>query len=404
MIGRRGFKALAKATPAASFASSLFSTSVASTARNAGQNSSNGRKVMAVGLAAGIAAASFFTSSTLYAQSEGKESGAGGADPFAHTKLFKPIEPFLVGKLKVSPIHTISYECYGNPKGKPVLFVHGGPGGGTDPAMARFFDPKVYRIVLVDQRGCGNSTPFANLEDNNTWELVKDFEKVREKLGIDKWQVFGGSWGSTLGLTYAMMHPERTTELVLRGIFMLRKKELDWFYEGVCHNIFPEEWEAYANAIPESEHAGGFIKAYGRRLRGEMGEAEMIKAANAWSIWEGSTSKLTKPDKDTTSEKYGDGKFSVAFARIENHYFTNKGFFARDGWLLEDAQINRIKHIPTTIVQGQYDCVCPATTAYELSKKLPDAKVHFTKTGHSGFEDDIIEKLVDATNEYKHRQ
>lgn len=331
----------------------------------------------------------------LSASAEGAE-GAG----FLDTALYKPTKPIQTGKVKVSDIHTIAFTVYGNPQGKPVLFVHGGPGGGTTPAMARFFNPEKYKIVLVDQRGCGDSTPFAELKENTTWDSVADFEKVRELLQIEKWQVFGGSWGSTLSLAYAQTHPDRVTELVLRGIFMLREKELKWFYQGPGASfIFPEDWARYEAAIPEEERYD-FIKAYGKRLRGEMGEAEMHKAAKAWSIWEGRTSKLVQDSWENVKDKFGDDQFSLAFARIENHYFTNKGFFPRDGYLLEKERIDRVRHIPTVIVQGRYDVVCPAVTAYDLTQVMPEAEAVFTTTGHSGFEKEIISHLVAATDRF----
>lgn len=318
--------------------------------------------------------------------------------------MFPQTLPYSRGVLKVSDIHTIAYSCYGNPKGKPVLFVHGGPGGGTDPAMARYFDPKIYNVILVDQRGCGDSTPFANLVDNTTYDSVRDFEKLREKLGIKKWQIFGGSWGSTLGLAYAIAHPERVTELVLRGIFLVREKEIAWFYQGPGANyLFPEDWSLYEAAIPEAER-GDYLAAYGKRLRGELGEEEMLKAAKAWSIWEGRTSKLVQDPWETVKEKFGSDKFSLAFARIENHYFTNKAFFPRDGFLLEKANIDKIRHIPTVIVQGRYDVVCPAISAYELKQAFPEAEITYTLTGHSGFEREIIENLVKATEKFKTRR
>ena len=360
----------------------------------------NGQRLGALSLAAGAAAAGFaYSSSSASASAEGAPTGQ---DKFASTKLYAPIEPFDRSTLQVSDIHTIAYTQYGNPKGKPVLFVHGGPGGGTDPAMARFFDPAVYRIILVDQRGCGDSTPFADLRDNTTYDSVRDFEKLRIKLGIEKWQVFGGSWGSTLSLAYAVEHPKRVTELVLRGIFLIRDKEIRWFYQEGASFIFPEDWAAYEAAIPVEER-GDYIKAYGRRLRGEMGEEEMKKAAKAWSIWEGRTSKLVQDPREAVKDRFGADKFSLAFARIENHYFTNKGFFPRDGFLLEKANIDKIRHIPTVIVQGRYDVVCPAITAYELSQAFPESEMHVTLTGHSGFETEIIEKLVAATDKFKHR-
>lgn len=362
----------------------------------AGASNSNSRLFLLGGAAVTAGAAySYENRAQLSAGAEGAENGG-----FADTALYKQTAPIQTGQIKVSDIHTIAFTVYGNPDGKPVLFVHGGPGGGTDPAMSRFFDPKKYKIVLVDQRGCGKSTPFAELRENTTWDSVEDFEKIRKLLQIEKWQVFGGSWGSTLALAYAQTHPDRTTELVLRGIFMLREKELDWFYQGKGANfIFPEDWARYEAAIPEEERYD-YIKAYGKRLRGELGEEEMNKAAKAWSIWEGRTSKLVQDSWDSVKDKFGDDKFSLAFARIENHYFTNKGFFPRDGYLLEKERIDRVRHIPTVIVQGRYDVVCPAITAYDLKKVMPEADITYTTTGHSGFEKEIIANLVAATDRF----
>ena len=352
---------------------------------------------------------------------EGQEDGIGGGS-LDDTALYPQPELVSSGKLEVSEIHTISYEEYGNPDGKPVLFVHGGPGGGTAPENARYFDPEVYRIILVDQRGCGKSTPFASLEENTTWDLVEDFEKIRVHLGVDTWMIFGGSWGSTLGLSYAITHPARVTELVLRGIFLLRRKELDFFYEGKGTNfLFPAEWEDYVAEIPADELAGAggsYIVAYGRRLRGEKGEAAKASAAKAWSVWEGSTSRLVVPPRENILSKYASDTFSLAFARIENHYFTSgattadgvpAGFFPSEGWLLEAANLSKIAAIPTVIVQGRYDVVCPATSAYELHTALSDLKrgsstrqdLHIVTTGHSSFEPDIIEKLVAATDSFR---
>ena len=337
--------------------------------------------------------------------------GAEGEESleFEDTRLY-PQPPLVAnGKLPVSDLHTVAWFEYGNPDGKPVLFVHGGPGGGTAPMNARYFDPARYRIVLVDQRGCGASEPFAELEENTTWDLVEDFEQVRETLGIDEWLVFGGSWGSTLALTYAVCHPKRTTELVLRGIFLVRKKELDFFYEGKGTNfLFPEPWEVYEAQIPAEEaEKDGYVAAYGRRLRGELGDEAMRSAAKAWSVWEGSVSRLRPPSREQIMGKWADDDFSLAFARIENHYFTSggragepAGFFERDGWLLEPAQTDRIKHIPTVIVQGRYDVVCPAVSAYELHQRLPGSTLHMTTTGHSSFEPEIIERLVEATDAF----
>jgi len=362
------------------------------------------------------------TTTALNGGGEGQEDGLSDLDA---TALYP--QPTLVssGTLAVSEIHTIAYFEYGNPDGKPVLFVHGGPGGGTAPENARYFDPEAYRIILVDQRGCGKSKPFAELEENTTFDLVDDFEKVREHLGIEKWQVFGGSWGSTLGLTYAIVHPQRTTELVLRGIFLVRRKELEFFYEGRGTSyLFPAAWEAFEAEIPSEERAdagGSLITAYGRRLRGNLGEEKMRSAAKAWSLWEGSTSKLVPSSEESLSSKWGGDDFSLAFARIENHYFTGgtgvwnfdkdkgdssdgkgvSGFFPREGWLLEEENLAKIIDIPTVIVQGRYDVVCPAVSAYELHSKLPKSKLHMTTTGHSSFEPEIIERLVEATNGFK---
>jgi proline iminopeptidase len=358
----------------------------------------NGNKVMlALGLAAGFA--SSYHSSIALQMTSGSEGGKD-ADKFGNTALYPLGNLIEKGRLQVSDKHNISYTVYGNPKGKPALFVHGGPGGGTSPEMSRFFDPKYYKIILVDQRGCGESTPFANLEENTTFDLVRDFEKLRVKLGIEKWLVFGGSWGSTLALTYAIQHPERVTQLVLRGIFLLRKKEIDWFYQSGASYIYPEDWAAYEEAIPVNER-DDYLKAYGKRLRGELGEEEMRKAAKAWSIWEGRTSKLVQDPWETVKERFGADDFSLAFARIENHYFTNKGFFPSDGWLLEKQNIDKIKHIPTVVVQGRYEEVCPAVSAYQLKQTMHSIEMHYTLTGHSGFETEIIKRLVEATDKFK---
>ncbi|CAE7553527.1 PIP [Symbiodinium microadriaticum] len=315
--------------------------------------------------------------------------------------LYPPIEPYRTGTLSVSNLHTIYYEEYGNPKGKPVLFVHGGPGAGTSPKAARFFDPLAYRIILVDQRGCGKSTPFAEIEQNSTWDSVQDFEKLRKLLGIERWMVFGGSWGSTLSLTYAMEHPERVTELVLRGIFLLRKKEINWYYQSGADAIFPDVWEGYKQVIPEEEQ-GDFVKAYRRRLTGELGAEEMQRAAVAWAVWEGMTSNLQPPDASEVSSKHGSTHYSLAFSRIENHYFSHGAFFPRDGYLLEKENIDKIRHIPTTIVQGRYDVVCPMMSAYDLKKAFPEADLKVTVSGHSAFEPGNTHELVKATDRLKY--
>jgi len=361
--------------------------------------------VTAVGITAATLATSLFLSADTTTSCESSPS-----DKFANTAFYPPISPFKKGLLKVSDVHSIAYSVYGNPDGKPVLIVHGGPGGGTTPEMARYFDPTKYMVVLVDQRGCGDSVPFADLTDNTTYDSVRDFEKIRTMLGIDRWMVFGGSWGSTLSLVYAMEHPQRVTELVLRGIFLVTERELEWMYQGPGgSSIFPEDWAAYEAAIPVEER-GDYMKAYGKRLRGELGNEEMHKAAKAWSIWEGRISKLTQDPPEKVNLKHGDDHFSLAFARIENHYFTNKAWFPRDRFLLEEENIAKIRHIPTVIVQGRYDIVCPPVMAYQLHQALmngerqgAECELVYTMTGHSGMETGIIEELVKAAEKFKNK-
>jgi len=315
------------------------------------------------------------------------------------TSLYDAIETFDEGYLKVSDIHTIYYEVSGNKDGQPAIILHGGPGGGSVPFYRQSFDPKHYCIIQFDQRGCGKSSPSACLEQNTTWDLVNDIELLRNHLKIDKWVVFGGSWGSTLSLAYAVMHPYRCLALVLRGIFLLRYKELQWFYQEGASYLFPDHWQYYLDAIPESErHA--LIPAYYRRLTGNN-EEEKIKCATAWSRWEKATSRLFV-DPSLIKRAEEDGQSAITIARIESHYFNHAGFFPRDGWLLEDEQINKIKHIPTTIVQGRYDVVCPAYSAYDLHKKLSNADFYIINdAGHSAKEPGIISELVNATNKYR---
>jgi len=309
--------------------------------------------------------------------------------------LYPPIEPYEKGMLAVSPVHTLYYEQSGNPKGKPVVFVHGGPGGGTDGKHRRFFDPDRYRIILFDQRGCGRSTPHANLHENTTWALVEDMEKLREKLGIERWQVFGGSWGSTLSLAYAETHPERVSELVLRGIFLLRRWEIDWFYQEGASRLFPDAWERYLEPIPPAER-GDLLAAYHKRLTGDDREVALA-AARAWSIWEGSTSCLF-PDQDLIM-KMGGAEFALAFARIECHYFVNRGFFERESELLDGAK--KLARIPGVIVQGRYDVVCPPKSAWDLHRAWPEAKyVIVPDAGHSAMEPGILHELVTATDAF----
>jgi proline iminopeptidase len=309
--------------------------------------------------------------------------------------FYPEIEAYQSGHLRVSDLHEIYFEAAGNPAGKPVVFVHGGPGGGVDPSMRRFFDPKVWRVILFDQRGCGKSRPFSELRENTTWDLVGDMEKLRTHLGIDAWTVFGGSWGSTLALSYAITHPARVRELVLRGIFLLRKKEIDWFYQEGASFLFPDAWERYLAPIPEAER-GDLVAAYHRRLT-SPDAAVRSAAAKAWSIWEGSTSKLFFDPAFV--ERFAGDEFADAFARIECHYFTNKGFFAEDGWLLKN--VDKIAHIPGWIVQGRYDVVCPATSAFELHKRWPASELFLIPdAGHSASEPGIRSKLIEATDHF----
>lgn len=309
--------------------------------------------------------------------------------------LYPEIEPFDSGFLPVSPLHTLYYEQCGNPNGKPVVFLHGGPGGGTNAKCRRFFDPTVYRIMLFDQRGCGKSTPHAELIDNTTWDLVADIERVRERLGIERWQVFGGSWGSTLALAYAQTHPDKVSELVLRGIFMLRRWELEWFYQKGCDALYPDAWETYLNAIPKVER-GDLMSAYHRRLTSPDAKTR-TDAARAWSVWEGATSFLWQ-DKSHI-ESSAEDEFALAFARIECHYFVNGGFFEHDDQLLRN--IERIRNIPAVIVQGRYDVVCPLRSAWDLHRAWPEADLHIVQdAGHSAFEPGIVHELVEATDRF----
>ena len=310
--------------------------------------------------------------------------------------LYPEIEPFNSGYLAVSELHEIHYEESGNPDGKPVVFVHGGPGGGCDARMRRFFDPDAYRIVLFDQRGSGRSRPHASLVDNTTWHLVANMEALRAHLNISRWQVFGGSWGSTLGLAYAQAHPSSVSELVLRGIFMLRPSEIRWFYQEGASAIFPDAWEDYVAPIPPEER-DDLVGAYHRRLTGDD-HAVAMAAARAWSVWEGATS-LLETDLDLVRQ-FGEDLFALALARIECHYFVNGGFFDNPDQLLRD--VDKIRHIPCVIVQGRYDVVCPMTTAWALHRAWPEAAFHvIPDAGHSAFERGIARVLVEATNGFR---
>ena len=311
-------------------------------------------------------------------------------------ELYAEIEPYQQGYLKVSPVHEIYYEQSGNPDGTPVVFVHGGPGGGTEPFQRRFFDPAAYRIVLFDQRGAGKSRPAASLEDNTTWHLVSDMERLREELGIERWVVFGGSWGSTLGLAYAETHPERVRGLILRGIFLVRPKEIAWFYQEGASFIYPDAWEAYLEPIPPEER-GDLVSAYYRRLTSPDATVR-ARAARAWSVWEGSTSKL-RPDPKLIA-RFGADTFAETFARIECHYFAHGSFLRRPDQLLDD--IERIRHIPGVIVQGRYDVVCPMVSAWDLLQRWPEAEFHgVPDAGHSALESGTVDRLVQATDRFR---
>ena len=311
------------------------------------------------------------------------------------TTLFPPIEPYNHGWLSVGDGHEIYYEESGNPSGKPCLFIHGGPGGGTSPAARQFFDPEKYRIVLFDQRGCGRSKPHASIEANTTWHLIDDIELIRETLDIDRWLVFGGSWGSTLSLAYAQRHPERVSELVLRGIFLLRSQELQWFYQHGASELYPDAWQHYLAPIPESERHD-LISAFHSRLTSEDSEVR-LSAARAWSVWEASTSFLIQ--NEDFMAQLDEPEAALAMARIECHYFVNGGFFESPNQLLE--AIDKIRHIPCVIVQGRYDVVCPPTTAWDLHRAWPEADFKLiANAGHSAFDPANAAALIEATNRF----
>ena len=313
--------------------------------------------------------------------------------------MYPEIDPFDSGHLDVGDGQSVYWETSGNPDGKPVVFLHGGPGGGTTPAHRRLFDPARYRIVLFDQRGCGLSTPHASAPDadlraNTTWHLVADIERLREHLGIDRWQVFGGSWGSALALAYAETHTDRVTELVLRGIFTLRKVELDWFYEGGASALFPDLWEGFLAPVPEDER-GHLVRAYSTLLN-DPDPAVHGPAAVAWSRWESSTITLL-PSAETIA-RFTEPAYAVAFARIENHYFMNGGWW-EDGQLIRDA--GRLSGIPTVLVQGRYDICTPPMTAWALAQALPEAELKMVPdAGHAFDEPGILDALIEATDRF----
>ena len=310
-------------------------------------------------------------------------------------ELYPEIQPYNEFNLSVSDLHTIHVEESGNKNGKPVIFIHGGPGGGIEPVYRRYFNPKKWRIIIFDQRGCGQSTPHAELDENTTWDLVNDIEKIRTFLDIDSWVVFGGSWGSTLSLSYAITHPKRCKALVLRGIFMLREKEIKWFYQEGCSYIYPDAWDSYLKPIPKDER-GDLVAAYYKRLTSDNYDVR-IEAAKAWSIWEASTSKLYQ--NQGSLHHFEDNDVADAFARIECHYFTNKGFFEKETWILDN--IDKIRKIPSVIVQGRYDVVCPMVSAWDLHRAWPEADFHIIQdAGHSMTEPGIRKKLIEYTDLY----
>lgn len=309
--------------------------------------------------------------------------------------LYPAIEPYHQGKLKVSDLHTIHYEESGNPEGKPVIFLHGGPGGGITPMYRQYFDPQLWRIIIFDQRGCGQSTPYAELRENTTWDLVRDIEQLREHLKVEKWVVFGGSWGSTLALTYSQTHPDSCKGLILRGIFMLRSSEIRWFYQEGANHIYPDAWQEYLKPIP-SEEQDDLVAAYYRRLTSEDHQVR-LEAAQAWSVWEASTSKLIP--SVASKQRFGQAQFAEAFARIECHYFVNKGFFEQENQLI--ANIDRIRHLPGVIVQGRYDVVCPMISAWELHQAWQDAElIVINDAGHSMSEPGIRDALLQASDRF----
>lgn len=316
----------------------------------------------------------------------------------AQRGLFPPIHPYNSGQLPVSDGHRIYFEESGRKDGLPVLFLHGGPGGGTSPVQRRFFDPKAYRIILFDQRGCGQSEPHGSLEANTTWHLLDDIEALRAHLGIDKWLLFGGSWGSTLALLYAQAHPDRALGLILRGVFLMQREEIDWFYREGTNAIFPEAWEDFIRDIPEAER-DDLVEAYYRRLTGPDQEEQLVHARN-WCRWEAESVTL-KPRSMSSCMPESD-RFAFAFARIECHYFKHGGFLSEDRQILKACP--RIEGLPVHIVQGRYDAICPPRSAWRLKQALPNADLRIVPVaGHSAFETHIVHELVAATNRFRDR-
>lgn len=313
----------------------------------------------------------------------------------AHRRgLFPDNEPFASGWLPTGGPHEIYYEECGRPDGKPCVILHGGPGGAINPTMRRFFDPTRWRMALFDQRGCGRSRPNASLQDNTTWALIEDIERLREHLGIERWCVFGGSWGSTLALAYAITHPERVESLVLRGVFLLTPRELRWFYQDGASMLFPDAWARFCAPIPEAER-GDMMAAYHRRLTNPDRRVQ-AEAAAAWSQWEGDTISIRGPE--ARPSKFNEIDFAIAFARIECHFFVNGGFFTSENWILENAA--KLQSIPGWIVQGRFDVVTPMDAAWKLKTAWPNARCEVIwDAGHASTEPGIVDALVRATDQ-----
>ena len=308
--------------------------------------------------------------------------------------LFADNEPFASGWLPTESTHEIYYEECGKPDGKPCVILHGGPGGAINPTMRRFFDPSKWRMALFDQRGCGKSRPNASLEQNTTWTLIEDIERLREHLGVEKWCVFGGSWGSTLALAYAIKHPERVESLVLRGVFLLTARELAWFYQDGACMLFPDAWQRFCAPIPEAER-GDMIGAYHKRLT-HPDRRVQAEAAAAWSQWEGDTISIRGPE--ARPSKFNEVDFAIAFARIECHFFANHGFFPEEGWILNNAAV--LQDIPGWIVQGRFDVVTPMEAAWKLKGAWPRARYEVVwDAGHASTEPGIVDALVRATDQ-----
>ncbi len=309
--------------------------------------------------------------------------------------LYPAISPYRTGFLPVSDLHTLYYEECGSPQGRPVVFLHGGPGSGLNSKQRQFFDPAFYRIILLDQRGAGQSTPSGELRQNTTWDLVSDLEKLRVHLGVERWLVFGGSWGSTLALAYAAFHREPVLGLILRGVFLCRSSEIHWFYQDGASHVYPEAWEKFLAPIPLMEHQD-LVRAYYRRLT-SASQDERLEAARAWNGWENSAVHLLPPTED---EEPANPQHELSFARIECHYMVNRAFMPSDAYLLE--HLHTLRRVPTRIVQGRYDICCPAVTAWEVKQVLPQADLRIVPdAGHSSFEPGIASELVLATDDFK---